>query len=58
MLKSDKTGRKTKIIKKGRESQIIMIKYRHLQKDITILNLNVSNKVASKSIKQKLTKPK
>lgn len=35
-----------------------MLKYPHLQKDITSLNLNVPNKVASKFIKQKLTKPK
>lgn len=58
MLKSDETGWKTKIIKKDREGQIIMVKYPLLQKEITILNLNVPDKVDSKSIKQKLTKPK
>lgn len=56
MLKADKIDLKTKIIR-DRESQSIMIKYPHLQKDIAILNLNVPNKVASKFIKQKFTKP-
>ena len=55
MLISDKTGSKTKAIKKDKEGHCIMIKGSVQEEDITLVNIHVPSIGAPKYIKQILT---
>ena len=55
ILISDKTGSKTKAIKKDKEGHCIMIKGSVQEEDITLVNIHVPSIGAPKYIKQILT---
>lgn len=58
MLISDKAVFRTRKIIMDKEAHYIVIKGSVLQEDITILNTYVSNKRASKCMREKLTEPR